>query len=95
MSSIDNLRAGVRPWAENVDLTDMVGYCDRPDGPVLLLMFRDSKPDDEDKMVGWWVWYGNQPDLPQHPDWAPMLSLDAAVIEYIVELLGPIEESAE
>jgi hypothetical protein len=28
-------------------------------------------------------------------DWAPMLSLDAAVIEYIVELLGPIEESAE
>ncbi len=49
----------------------------------------------EASTVGWWVWYGNQPDLPQHPDWAPMLSLDAAVIEYIVELLGPIEESAE
>ncbi len=91
---IDNWRAGVSPWAPDVDLGEMIGYCDCPEGPAILV-FQDEKPDDEGQKVGWWLVYGNQADIPQSSGWAPMLSLGGEVIGHIVKLLGPIEDPAE
>ena len=90
---IDNWRADIRPWAKDVELDDMIGYCDDPEGPVILV-FRDLKPDDEGRVVGWWLVYGAQPDLPHSSRWSPMLSLSGAVLGHIVRLLGPIEAAA-
>ena len=81
------------PWAPDVDLGEMIGYCDCPEGPAILV-FRDEKPDDEGRKVGWWLVYGNQADIPQSSRWAPMLSLGGEVIGHIVKLLGPIEDPA-
>ncbi len=33
---IDNWRAGVRPWHERLELAEMIGYCDSPEGPAIL-----------------------------------------------------------
>ncbi len=87
---IDNWRANIRPWAADLELDDMIGYCDRPEGPVIL-SFRDSEQDDEGRTSGWWLVYGDRPDLPHGPQWSPMLSLSGAVLGYIVQLLGPMQ----
>ena len=87
---IDTWLAGVRPWAADVELSEMIGYCDCPEGPVVL-SYRDLEQDDEGKASGWWLFYGTRPDSSQRPGWAPMLSLDAAVIGLMVTLLGPLE----
>jgi len=91
---INSWRAGQQPWADGLYLHRMVGYCDNPDGPVIL-SFKDSDKDDEGRELLWWLVYGARPDLPHGPQWAPMLSLDGVVIEHIVKLLGPIEDAAE
>ena len=90
---IDNWRANIRPWAADLELDDMIGYCDRPEGPVIL-SFRDSVQDDEGRSSGWWLVYGARPDVPDGPRWSPMLSLSGEVLGHIVQLLGPIEDSA-
>ena len=90
---IDTWRAGIRPWRADVELTGMTGYCDSPKGPVIL-SYRDLEQDDEGKLSGWWLVYGDSPDFPQRPHWAPMLSLSAAVIGHVVKLLGKIEDTA-
>jgi hypothetical protein len=89
---IDNWRADIRPWAADVTLDEMIGYCDRPEGPVIF-SYRDTEQDEEGKVHGWWLVYGARPDLPQRPLWSPMLSLSASVIGHIVQLLGPIEDA--
>jgi len=91
---IDNWRANIRPWAADLELDDMIGYCDSPEGPVIF-SFRDSAQDEEGRKVGWWLVYGARPDLPHGSRWAPMLSLSGAVLGHIVELLGPIEAAPE
>ncbi len=68
----------------------MIGYCDRPEGPVIL-SFRDLEQDDEGRASGWWLVYGARPDVPDGPRWSPMLSLSGEVLGHIVQLLGPIE----
>ena len=90
---IDNWRAKIRPWAADLELDDMIGYCDRPEGPVIFT-YKDLEQDDKGRASGWWLVYGARPDLSHKPRWAPMLSLSAAVIGHIVELLGPIEDTA-
>ena len=87
---IDNWRADIRPWAADLNLDDMIGYCDRPEGPVVLT-FKDKEQDDEGRTSGWWLVYGDRPDLPHGPQWSPMLSLSGAVLGYIVQLLGPMQ----
>ena len=89
---IDTWRAGVRPWAADLELSDMIGYCDWPEGPVIL-SYRDLKPDQEGQAVGWWLVYGTQPDKYENPRWAPMLSLSGTIIGLMVTLLGPIEDA--
>ncbi len=92
-SMIDNWREEKRPWAADLELDDMIGYCDRPEGPVIL-SFRDSEQDDEGRTSGWWLVYGARPDLSRGPLWSPMLSLSGVVIGHIVRLLGRIEDTA-
>ncbi len=82
----------MRPWAGGLELNEMIGYCDNPDGPVIF-NFRDSEKDDQGRDTAWWLIYGARPDLPHGPQWAPMLSLDGAVIGHMVKLLGPIEDA--
>ena len=91
---IDNWRANIRPLAPKLELGEMIGYCDRPEGPVIL-SFEDSEQDDDGKVVGWWLVYGARPDSPDGPQWSPMLSLSGSVIGHIVNLLGPIEDATE
>ncbi len=90
---IDNWRADIRPCAVDLDLDDMIGYCDRPEGPVVLT-FKDREQDDQGRTSGWWLVYGTRPDLPRAPQWSPMLSLSGAVIGHIGQLLGRIEDTA-
>lgn len=87
---IDNWRAGIRPWEEGLELEDIIGYCDRPEGPVIL-NYRDSALGEEGKMVGWWLVYGTSPDSPRGPQWAPMLSLSGHVIGHVGRLLRDVE----
>lgn len=89
-NAIDNSRAGNRPWAAGKELAELIGYCDSPDGPVIL-SFRDTEPDEDGRRVGWWLLYGNQPEESSTPHWAPMLSVSGEVVGLIVKLLGPIE----
>ena len=90
---IDNWRAGVGPWSKDVVLENMIGFCDRGEGPVIL-SFRDLEGDEGGRAASWWLVYGDQPDFVQAPRWSPMLSLSGAVIGHIVKLLGPIEGTA-
>ncbi len=63
---IDNWRAGKRPCNAGLEINEMIGYCDNPEGPVIL-SFTDEEKDDEGKEVGWWLVYGARPDLPHGP----------------------------
>ncbi len=87
---IDNWRAEVRPWSADVNLEDMIGFCDRAEGPVVF-SFRDLEGDEDGRAASWWLVYGDRPDFVQAPRWSPMLSLSGAVIGHIVKLLGPVE----